>query len=73
LGSGAGFGGSVVGGFAEFPAGVFDCGLCALGGFGDFVASSLVPRALIGIIRTATHTSCQHQRGPAQGPSGEST
>jgi hypothetical protein len=46
--------GGFVSGFAEFSAGVFDGGLGALGGFGDFVAGSLVAGALIGVIGIAS-------------------
>jgi hypothetical protein len=46
--------GGVVGGFAQFPAGLLKLRLCALGGFGDFVAGSFVARPLIGIVGVTT-------------------
>ena len=53
--------GGLVSGFADLSARVFQGGLGAFSGFGDFFTSSFVPRALIGIIRIATHD--QNERG----------
>ena len=54
FGGGARLVGSFVSGFAELSASVFDSGLGALGGFGDFVACSFVAGALVGVIGVAS-------------------
>jgi hypothetical protein len=66
FGGGASLVGSCVSGLAELSAGVFDGGLGALGGFGDFVACAFVASALVGVIGVASGGDEDERAGKAE-------
>jgi hypothetical protein len=66
FGGGASLVGSCVSGLAELSASVFDGGLGALGGFGDFVACAFVASALVGVIGVASGGDEDERAGKAE-------